>query len=58
MAAGESPETALDCGLIKGHAYCITDVRKVINQERVCEFSITLINIFSYNIIILTSKNS
>ena len=29
LAAGESPETVLDCGLIKGHAYCVTDVKKV-----------------------------
>ena len=29
VSEGESPETALDCGLIKGHAYCVTDTRTV-----------------------------
>jgi hypothetical protein len=26
LSEGDSPEAALDCGLIKSHAYCITDV--------------------------------
>ncbi|XP_011408714.2 PREDICTED: calpain-5-like [Amphimedon queenslandica] len=26
---GESPETKLDCGLVKGHAYTITDIRRM-----------------------------
>lgn len=30
LASGDSPETVLDCGLVKGHAYCVTDVKKVI----------------------------
>ena len=29
LSEGDSPEAALDCGLIKGHAYCITDVREL-----------------------------
>lgn len=29
LSEGDSPEAVLDCGLIKGHAYCVTDVRQL-----------------------------
>lgn len=29
LSEGDSPETVLDCGLIKGHAYCVIDLRKL-----------------------------
>ena len=29
LSEGDAPEAVLDCGLIKGHAYCVTDVRKL-----------------------------
>ena len=32
LSEGDAPEKQLDCGLIKGHAYAITDIRKVSIQ--------------------------
>jgi hypothetical protein len=29
LSEGDAPEKQLDCGLIKGHAYAITDIRKM-----------------------------
>ena len=29
LSEGDSPEAVLDCGLVKGHAYCMTDIRKL-----------------------------
>ena len=29
LKEGDSPEAKLDCGLVKGHAYTITDIRRV-----------------------------
>ena len=33
LSAGDSPEAELSCGLVKGHAYTVTDIRKVRNER-------------------------